>query len=179
MTAKRTSWCGGRGLGRGGVTLLELIVAIAVSAIAVGMIFQTWTSLSRHMHANERRSNLRVSADRISETLAMELRRSHAVVAWGSNGITFETVAGDTVRYEHNGMTLVRNGSPVHVSSPGGYVGTFDVTRAEDAGQLVDREQERVLLRVDLTVEDSLENTAGAQVEVSVRLVSGAETWGF
>jgi type II secretory pathway pseudopilin PulG len=161
------------------VTMLELIVAIFVSAIAVAMIMRTWTGLSQHIYRNERRAHVRVSADRISEALASELRKAHTVLAWNSGEIAFEAASGDTVRYTHDGATLLRNETPVYVSSPGGYVSEFEVSRSRDAGYLTEREQEQVLLRVKLTVEDSLENSADAQVEVSVRAVPGAEGWGW
>jgi type II secretory pathway component PulJ len=149
-----------------GFTFVELFTAIALSAVVLGLIFGTWTAISRHVFVNRRRAELAVSADRIAQTLVTELRRSREVLRWERHSIVFvPDREGDTVTVSYDGERLYRQGVPVHLGVRGTRVVQFELVNATGRDQV---EQPQKLLRLQLTLESPAGERVGVSLETNV-----------
>ena len=131
--------------------MIELVVAIFLSSIVVGLVFTTWRSLSNHVYRNERHALLVQAADRIGTAVITEVRRSREVLDAGEGRLRLVAETGDTVAYELTfDSLLLRNETAVHIGVPGGKVAGFTASRAgEETKFSADR---RFLLDIALTL---------------------------
>jgi hypothetical protein len=95
------------------MSLIELIVAIAVSAVVVATTLAAWTALQKHISSQNRRAALDYEARRLVVMLADQARKSPRVLHWHENGITLIAATnGDTLSWEYSWQELSRNGEP-------------------------------------------------------------------
>ncbi|MBN1309429.1 MAG: hypothetical protein JXA18_16030 [Chitinispirillaceae bacterium] len=113
---------------RAGVTLLDLTVAIVLTAIVVSIVYAAWTQINRHTLTHQRRTALRGECSRVAEALSRRLRRAEEVLAWDRTSIRF-ILSGlhDTVTYSYNGETLEVNGRPLAFIAAGTSVNAFSI----------------------------------------------------
>lgn len=93
-----------------GFTLIELMVAIAVSALVILLATGAWIAVSRHTIRLDRVRLLESETLRIANTLASQIRRSPEVIeARGDRIWLVAPITSDTLLYEKRGANLERN----------------------------------------------------------------------
>jgi prepilin-type N-terminal cleavage/methylation domain-containing protein len=112
--------------GSRGFTLLELIVAMALCAFALSLVFYSWNYISNHTIVQQRRSLFQAESDRIAQSIAAEMRKSPEVISLSTNRVTMLAANGaDTVTFEYSNGVLLKNNAPVSCLLAGGRVTQF------------------------------------------------------
>jgi prepilin-type N-terminal cleavage/methylation domain-containing protein len=119
-----------------GITLLELIVAISLSAVVLAAIFFAWRFIERHTVVQSRKAVFYSEADRISRSVTEEIRKCKLVTAFSGHSITFiKNPSGDTIRYDFESLQLTRNGIALESRAPTAHVNDFAVIKNQESYQ--------------------------------------------
>jgi len=153
---------------RGGYTLMELMVAMALCTAAMTLVFYSWNYISRHTIVQQRKTMFQVDADRLAQSIAGELRRSPEVITLDRDKTVFVTPNGaDTVTYSFSGGTLLRNTVPVSFVAPGVRVTQFSLEK--EASLTANPACKAALVTLTLGMEDSFGNSR--LIPLKVRIV--------
>lgn len=165
--------------GCGGATLVELTLAMFISAIVISLTFYAWNQINIHVARGQERSFFRVAGRRMLDRLSDDLRRSTALLAHHSSGVTFVSASGDTLNYEFYGRELLRNGEPVPTADSAAFITDFQIESSEQE-QIVGGVQD-VLLEITLSLENERGYVMKRTVAVAVRKPPGASAdfWAF
>jgi hypothetical protein len=155
--------------------MLELVVAMFLSATVVALVVLSWSGFSRHMATQERMSLLGAAAQRVAGALATEMRRASTVLSLDDHAIrVVDGRSGDTLSYElSEGAGLLRNGLPVYAGTRSGRVFGFDLSAAAGEGAPVGTP---VLLSIALRLCDGVRCSTAVSVEVQIPAPAG-EGW--
>jgi type II secretory pathway pseudopilin PulG len=111
-----------------GVTLIELMIAIAGSALVIGAAMYAWSRINTHIARNQRNALLHREAAMITDRIASQLQRTPRVLSWHYYGITYVNPAGgDTIAYEYYGDELLRNDTALSLISGTTRITGFEV----------------------------------------------------
>lgn len=155
-----------------GVTIIELCVAMAMTAVIVGVVFAAWNNFNRHVINHRRKSMLHGEIRQISKSIASQVRRSPGVLAWHSNGITYLSPNNnDTIVYEYYADKLLKNDAPVPVISQGAYISDFNVEEVEQCKENTDV----TLLSITTTMADDFSNQMTISSTVAVKVTGDQE----
>ncbi len=174
---KKTFFCN-----KNGITLIELIVAMAMTTIIIVIIFATWDNFNRHVFNQRRKSMLNDEIRQITEVLKSHLRRSPEVLAWHSNGITYVSPNnGDTLVYEFYDAELLLNDVSVPIISQKACISDFYI---EEVDQMVTVEnKDLTLLSVRITIEDEFDNQVTITFDVAAKVAGEQDAeldeWNF
>lgn len=151
--------------GSRGFSLLELLVATMLGAIAATLVFFSWNYISRHTIKQQRKSMFQVEADRITQSVAQEIRKSTAVISWKDNSITFLSSTGsDTITYELSNGAFLKNNVPVSLVAPGSFVSQFSIDR-ENPSNALDASK-TIILTMTLVMQDQFGNTSTIPIKL-------------
>lgn len=151
-----------------GFTLIELVVAMSMTAIAVGILFIVWNNFNIHVIKQQRKSILHAEVNRISKSITSQIRRSPSVLSLHSSGITYiSPFNSDTIVYEFFANELLKNDKPVSVTSQSAYISEFNIE--EKDGQI--EGSGLTLLLITVTLSDEFDNqvTLTSQVAAKVK----------
>jgi len=151
-----------------GMTIIELMVAMAMTAIVVSIIAVVWVNFTRHVVGQRRKSILHAELRQVLEGISTQVRRSTAVLAWHSTGITYVSPNnGDTIVYEYYADELFKNDLPVTFISQDAFVNNFSIDGsdpAEDGSDII-------LLTISITLADDFGNQAGVRSQVAAKVI--------
>jgi len=166
-----------------GVTLIELIIAMVMTAALAGIVFVVWNNFNRHIINQNRKSQLQSEVRRFSGALISQIRRSPAVLAWHSSGITYVSpTKGDTVSYEFYADELLKNGSRVPVVSQAAYISEFLLS---ESAQNAVEQPDLTVLCITMTLSDDFSNDISINACVAAKVVKAGEgaeqsdSWNF
>ncbi len=155
-----------------GVTIIELMVAISMSALVIGIITATWIGFSKHVIGQRRKSILRAELRQVLEGITSQLRRSPAVLAWHSSGITYVSPNnGDTIVYEYYYDELLKDDIPITIISQSAYITDFVI----DGSAPGDEESDLTLLAIYITMADDFGNQSSASSQVAAKVIKESE----
>ncbi|MBD3322283.1 MAG: prepilin-type N-terminal cleavage/methylation domain-containing protein [Chitinivibrionales bacterium] len=118
---------------RCGITLVELMVAIAVSGIIVGVVCTSWVFISRHAAQKKRQTHFRVQTENAARRILSQVRRSQKVLYFDESSIAFLAPGKtDTLRYVYDGEYLRLNGDSLTFLSPSVYITDFHIEKEEE-----------------------------------------------
>jgi type II secretory pathway pseudopilin PulG len=165
-----------------GLTLIELIVAMAMTTIVIVIIFATWSNFNRRIINQRRKGMLNGEIRQISEVLKSHIRRSPAILAWHSSGITYVSPnGGDTVAYEFYNEELLLNDVPLPLVSQKAYISNFSIGEAEQT--VIVENKDLTLLSVKITIEDEFANQVTVDFDVAAKVAEELEEdlgeWNF
>jgi prepilin-type N-terminal cleavage/methylation domain-containing protein len=122
--------CNNRCAGIGGLTLIELIVALVVSGIAISLALFSWTYISRHTTLQKRKSAFYAQTEQAAALIASDIRTSPHVLLFDDKAITLVARNnGDTLTYRLDGDTLRKNDTTVRYFSEGAKVVRFSIEK--------------------------------------------------
>ncbi len=151
-----------------GMTIIELMVAMAMTAIVVSIIAAVWINFTRHVVEQRRKSILHAELRQVLEGISSQVRRSPAVLACHSTGITYVSPNnGDTIVYEYYADELFKNDLPVTLISKDAFIHNFSIDEsdpAEDGSDII-------LLTISLTIADDFGNQAGIRSQVAAKVI--------
>lgn len=155
-----------------GVTIVELMMAMAMTVIVVSIIFAVWGNYHRHIIEQRRKSILQSEIKQVLGGLTSQIRRSPAVLAWHSTGITYVSPNnGDTIVYEYYTDELFKNDTPVHVTSQKAYISGFAVGKSEELSE----DSELTLLSITLSMADDFANQVTVSSNIAAKVISEQE----
>jgi prepilin-type N-terminal cleavage/methylation domain-containing protein len=153
---------------RKGFTLLELMVAIAVSGLVVALAFGAWIAVTHHTERLDRSRMLDVEARRLAVSMANELRRTPAVVRLEPQAVGYVSkISFDTVVYSTDGAGLLRNNEPVQIRSTQSRVCELTVEDLSRNGMAVYGNH---LIRITLCLEDGFGNRSRICVQAAAKM---------
>lgn len=136
-----------------GMTIMELMVTISISAIVLTLVLSSWNYLNKHVSRQESKALIRDETARVVEELTQRLRRTPGVLQFTPTSVTLLSHNGsDTLEYAFDGRDLTRNGTPVPFSVRGGNITSFSI-QCKTAETL-----EYLLLEVTISSEDNWNN---------------------
>ncbi|MGB7566819.1 MAG: prepilin-type N-terminal cleavage/methylation domain-containing protein [Chitinivibrionales bacterium] len=151
--------------GSRGFTLLEVLVATMLGAMAISLVFFSWNYISQHAIVQQRKSIFQAEADRMAQTIAMEIRKSPEIISWRNDKIVFlSSSAPDTITYEFSNGNLLKNAIIVPCISPTAYISRFSIEGDADEGQLP--ASNSVSLVVTLGMEDGFGNASAIPLRI-------------
>ena len=122
----RSSRCAGKG----GLTLIELVVALVISGIVISLAMFSWTFISRHTTLQKRKSAFYAQTEQAAALIANDIRTSPHVLLFDDKAITLVARNnGDTLTYRLDGDTLRKNDAAVRYFSEGATVARFSIER--------------------------------------------------
>ena len=161
-----------------GFSLMELLVAMALSGMVVTLVFFSWNHITHHTITQRQKSMFQAEAVRVSEAIAGEIRKSPEVLSWKDNAITFIAPNGvDTVTYEQMYNGFMKNGTPLPLIVPGAFVSQFTVEPESPADAL--DASKTVMLSISLTMQDNFGNSSVIPLQLRVNAPSDQTTDGF
>ncbi len=117
-----------------GVTLIELVVAMAIAGIVISLTLASWTFIAKHTTLGKRKSEFYSQAEQTGSLIAHDIRTSLMVISFDKSAITFITgKGGDTITYAFDGDTLRKNGAAVRFVSEGAAVVRFSIEKDDAA----------------------------------------------
>jgi len=156
--------------GAAGVTLLELMVVISISAIVFALVFSSWNYLNKHIYHYESKGELRNETFRVAEEITLKLRKTPGVLRFTQNSLTLiDQNGGDTLEYGFDGERLTKNGTPVYFGVRGGDITSFDLRG------LTEDDLEYVLLEVTISSADAKNNRDTCKFIVNTKKYAAAE----
>lgn len=161
-----------------GVTLVELLAAMAISAIVIGLVFYSWQSFERYTIKNNQRSEFLSEVDRIAQNVTASVTRSSQVYIWDEHSIvcagTREADA-DTLHYAVIDSMLSCNGRPLTTTASSLRVFGFDIAESPDRIS----QSPGTLLQITITARDRFGNattlTRKAYVQKTMQNTDGRE----
>ncbi len=171
---------------------MELMIAIAMSGIVIGLAMFTWTYISRHTTLQKQKSLFYSQAEAIAAGIANTVRTSPNVISYSTNAITcVDKNHGDTVTYELYGDSLRKNTVGIPCVAEGARFTTFAIEEKAIPIQLPpgavydEKKQIDVLLVLTLGMENGtgLSCTVPMQIKVKKPLdntgISARGLWNF
>jgi prepilin-type N-terminal cleavage/methylation domain-containing protein len=151
-----------------GLTLLELMVAISVSAILITLVLSSWNYINRHVLYQEHRGYLRNETARIADEIQLKLGRTSGVLGFTPNSVTLlEQDGGGVLEYAFDGKHLTKNGFPMHFGVHGGSITSFNLRNTSTIAG------EYLLLEVTVSSQDKRDNRDTCRFTVNVRSRGG------
>ncbi len=151
-----------------GVTIIELMVALAMTALMVSIIFALWGGFGRHVIKQRRKSILHSEIRVVLESLTSHIRRSPSVLAWHASGITYVSPSNDdTIVYEFYADELLKNDAPVTLISQEAYISNFSIEEVE----IPVEEKEMTLLAVAISIVDEFGNYVSVRSQVAAKVI--------
>ncbi|HUI91694.1 MAG TPA: type II secretion system protein [Chitinivibrionales bacterium] len=119
---------------KGGFTIIEFIVAIVISGIAISLALFSWTFISRHTTLQKRKSAFYAQTEQAAALISNDIRTSPQVIYFNDQGITFLSRGnGDTVTYRLDSDTLRKNDTAVRYFSEGAIPVKFSIEKDQTA----------------------------------------------
>ncbi|MBD3314614.1 MAG: hypothetical protein GF344_02395 [Chitinivibrionales bacterium] len=160
---------------RGGATIIELAIAMSISAVLIGLVYASWTYVTSHSIDGRRKTIFTNEARRLAEHLASQVRNSPKVLTWYTNSLTLVSPEnGDTIYYEFFNETLFRNDTAV----------TTIAERARIIDLRIEAEEpyepsETILLWLTLEMADEFGNETMVRIAATARVPARVESESF
>lgn len=123
---KRNSRCAGTG----GLTIIELTIALVISGIVISLVLFSWTYISRHTTLQKRKSAFYAQTEQAAALIANDIRTSPHVLFFDDKAITLVARnGGDTLTYRLAGDSLCKNDTAVRFFSEGSKVVRFSIEK--------------------------------------------------
>jgi Tfp pilus assembly protein PilE len=114
--------------GSGGVTVLELTVAVVLTSILVSVVYFSWNQLTHQTTVLKRKTALHTECNRISRMITDRLRGTQSVLKWNTDYIEFVPASKkDTCSISFRGSSLSINDTPVKLLLPGTEISMFAI----------------------------------------------------
>jgi len=154
--------------GNSGVSMVELMMAIAMTSVIVTVILSTWNNFNRHIFSQRRKNILQTEIKLISSTLVSQLRRSPGIIEHGSSFVKYIAPNNeDTIAYEFYTEELQKNGIPVRLIAQHAFISEFII---EEAEQNVENNEHK-LFSVFIELTDEFDNKVSLNSTVAVKIL--------
>lgn len=111
-----------------GVTLIELMVALALTATLSVTVYYFWNHINRHTTTYTDKALFSKEANRIITTIVTQIRSAKEVISFDYNTINFISKNGDTLAYRYDGDSLYLNENSISIISRNARISQFEIT---------------------------------------------------
>lgn len=131
-----------------GVTILELAMAMALSAIVVSVVYMTWNAINKHIAIHNSRASLRAESNRLINSIITTIRNNQ-VLSFDQNTIKLtNNNFDDTITYTFINNRILKNEDTIPLITPHAAIRNFTIRDMND-GSIP--ESNTLLLEIDLT----------------------------
>jgi prepilin-type N-terminal cleavage/methylation domain-containing protein len=149
-----------------GVTLIELLVALFLSSLVIGLVFYAWVGIIKHNGRSERRAILVNETRRILGTISADIGRSPKIVYLARDEVRFvSAISGDTNIYRYAGEVILKNGVRLSTISDSGLIRHFAITKASSNNP----QAQQILVKLDITMGNASGDTSSLQSQVTIQ----------
>jgi prepilin-type N-terminal cleavage/methylation domain-containing protein len=168
--------CNSRRARTGGLTLIELVVALFISGIVISAAMFSWTFISRHTTLQKRKSAFYAQTEQAAALIVNDIRTSPHVLFFDDNAITLVARnGGDTLTYRLTGDSLRKNDIAVRFFSEGATPVKFSIEKDKSAsssstGPASDpRAPQDIIIVITLRTQDRTGLTSEIRSSVKIR----------
>lgn len=173
--------------GGSGFTLVEMIVALSIAGITVGLVMVSWTFLARHTTLQKQKAEFNAQTELAASVIANDVRRASQVIAFDNSSIIFLGSNGDTVSYRLRNDSLVKNDIASPLTFFAATVAKFSIEKesAPAAAQPPGAQSAQdALLVITLGLRDNRGNASEIRSRVKTRLAGdsvgvGGKSWNY
>ena len=154
-----------------GVTLIELLAAMAISAIVIGLVFYSWQSFERYTVKNNQRSEFLSEVDRIAQNVTASVTRSPQVYVWDDHSIICagaREADADTLHFAVIDSMLCCNGRPLSTTASSLRVFGFDIAEPPDRIS----QSSGTLLQITISARDGFGNATSLTRKAYVQKIT-------
>lgn len=150
---------------KAGVTLIELIVALAMTATLTTSVYYFWNHINRHTTINTDKALFSKEANRIITSIVTQIRNSREVLSFDYNTINFISNNGDTLVYRYDGDSLFLNESSISIISRNARIAQFEI---KDLNEAASTETRLAYLEITLSMISGKNDTTSYSLSVNV-----------
>ena len=115
-----------------GFTLIEILVAVSLGVLIIGMAFGFWNFVNRHTITQTQKSSLLSESHRIGRQISDQLRQSTGVIEWDREHVVYVSgKTGDTVNLVYTDNCLMQNDLPIARLDTAVHIVSFCVTEKD------------------------------------------------
>ncbi len=148
-----------------GVTLIELIVALAMTATLSISVYYFWNHINRHTTTYTDKALFSKEANRIITSIITQIRSAKEVITFDYNTINFISKNGDTLAYRYDGDSLFLNDRSLSLISKDARISQFEIT---DLNESVSSEARFAYLEFTFSMISGKNDTATYTLSVNV-----------
>jgi prepilin-type N-terminal cleavage/methylation domain-containing protein len=148
-----------------GVTLIELIVALAMAATLTISVYYFWNNINRHTTTYTDKALFSRDANRIITSIIKQLRSATEIISFDYNTIKFISKNGDTLAYRYDGDSLYLNESSISILSRNARISQFEI---KDLNESVSSEARLAYLEFTFSMISGNNDTAAYTLSVNV-----------
>jgi hypothetical protein len=158
-----------------GVTLIELIIALAMTATLTISVYYFWNHINLHTITYTARTQLTSEATRIVSSIVSQVRCAKEIFSFDYNSINFISKNGDTLNYRYDGDSLFLNDNSIKIITSGARISQFEI---KDLNEGNSAEARYAYLEFTLTMEGAQRDSSTFSLSVNVpRPTDGAQFW--
>jgi hypothetical protein len=110
-----------------GVTLIELTVALAMTATLAISVYYFWNHINSHTITYTDKALFSKEANRVITSIVTQIRSATEVISFDYNTINFISKNGDTLAYRYDGDSLFLNDSSITIISRNARISQFEI----------------------------------------------------
>lgn len=148
-----------------GVTIIELIVALAMTATLSLSVYYFWNHINRHTTTYTDKALFSKEANRIITGIVTQIRSAKEVISFDYNAINFISKNGDTLAYKYDGDSLFLNDRSLSIISREARISQFEIT---DLNEAVSAEAHFAYLEFTFSMVSGKNDTATYTLSVNV-----------
>ncbi|MBN1603525.1 MAG: hypothetical protein JW915_18085 [Chitinispirillaceae bacterium] len=158
-----------------GVTLIELIIALAMTASLTVSVYYFWNHINRHTITYTAKTQLTNEANRIITSIVSQVRSAKELFSFDYNSINFISKNGDTLNYRYDGDSLYLNNNSVKIITSGARISQFEIKNLNEGN---DSEARYAYLEFTLTMQGAQRDTSTFSLSINApRPTNGAQFW--
>lgn len=158
-----------------GVTLIELIVALAMTATLSISVYYFWNHINHHTTTYTDKALFSKEANRIITSIVTQIRSATEIISFDYNTINFISKNGDTLAYRYDGDSLFLNDSSITIISRNARISQFEI---KDLNESVSSEARFAYLEFTFSMISGKDDTATYTLSVNVpKPVESTKFW--
>jgi hypothetical protein len=148
-----------------GVTLIELTVALAMTATLSISVYYFWNHINRHTTNYTDKALFSKEANRIITSIITQIRSANEIISFDYNSINFISKNGDTLAYRYDGDSLFLNDNSITIVSRNARISQFEI---KDLNESVSSEARFAYLEFTFSMVSGKNDTASYTLSVNV-----------
>jgi hypothetical protein len=158
-----------------GVTLIELIVALAMTASLTITVFYFWNHINRHTIVYTSKAQFSTEVNRIITSIVSQVRSAKEIISFDYNSINFISKNGDTLKYRYDGDSLYLNDNSLSIINKDARISQFEI---KDLNEGNNSEARHAYLEFTFSMISAIHDTSTFSMSINVpKPTEGAQYW--
>jgi hypothetical protein len=158
-----------------GVTLIELMIALGMTATLTTTVFYFWNHINRHTIVYINKAQFSTETNRIITSIVSQVRSAKQIISYDYNMIHFVSKNNDTLQYRYDGDSLYRNERGLTITSKNARISQFEI---KDLNEGNSTEARYAYLEFTLTMISGKNDTSTYSLSINVpKPTEGSQYW--